>query len=175
MLYLRDKQQPYVLREISEGDVLWLLEQLELASADSADFYVARDTVDALSIAGASAALLEGLDGVLDGRAESEVEVVRRLADGSYAPAMIRSANRLEERAAVSTEEAALFEEPRDESEVEIGGRQLLCVVCGAGRFQHRRAQLHSAAATFFGVEWMGPNAECYICEGCGYVHWFVR
>ena len=49
MLYLRDKQQPYVLREISEGDVLWLLEQLELASADSADFYVARDTVDATS------------------------------------------------------------------------------------------------------------------------------
>lgn len=204
MLLLRNKQLPYLLQSISDGDLLWLMEQLELASSSSSDFYIARDTVQSLSIAGASAPLLESLEALLDGREEADVEVVHRTADGGYAPAMIRSQARTEPDDTMldaslnatlgasldesldaptdamdetSRHESALFDDEvvLAPSQVEVAGRVLTCVVCGHDRFQHRRAQLHSGIATFFGVEWMGANAECYVCESCGYVHWFVR
>lgn len=56
-----------------------------------------------------------------------------------------------------------------------IHGIPLNCVVCGGTEFKQRTAQLHSAAATFFGFEWTGPSAECYICQSCGYLHWFMN
>lgn len=55
-----------------------------------------------------------------------------------------------------------------------VAEQRLTCVVCRHGHFRHRRAQLHSAAASFFNMEWLGPTADCYICSKCGYVHWFV-
>ena len=62
-----------------------------------------------------------------------------------------------------------------DESEAaSVAGQPLVCVVCKSAHFQHRRAQLHSALASFVNLEWLGPTADCYICENCGYVHWFI-
>ena len=55
-----------------------------------------------------------------------------------------------------------------------IAEQRLICVVCRHGLFRHRRAQLHSAAASFFNMEWLGPVADCYVCSKCGYVHWFI-
>ena len=55
-----------------------------------------------------------------------------------------------------------------------VAEQPLICVVCRHGYFRHRRAQLHSAAASFFNLEWLGPTADCYICSKCGYVHWFI-
>ena len=55
-----------------------------------------------------------------------------------------------------------------------VAEQRLTCVVCRHGHFRHRQAQLHSAAASFFNLEWLGPTADCYICSRCGHVHWFI-
>jgi hypothetical protein len=62
----------------------------------------------------------------------------------------------------------------REPGPVEVAGRALRCLVCEGGTFWHQRAQLHSGVATFFGMEWTSPSADCAICGTCGYVHWFM-
>ena len=56
----------------------------------------------------------------------------------------------------------------------EIGDLQLRCEICEHDRFWHRRAQLHTAVASFFDLEWVQPSADCYVCDNCGYIHWFL-
>ena len=64
--------------------------------------------------------------------------------------------------------------ESPDAAVVDIGGRKLSCTICANSEFWHRRVQLHGAVATFFKLEFLGPNADCYVCSKCGYVHWFL-
>ena len=35
-------------------------------------------------------------------------------------------------------------------------------------------AQLNTAVATFFNFDWANKTAQCYVCDGCGYIHWFL-
>jgi predicted nucleic-acid-binding Zn-ribbon protein len=66
-----------------------------------------------------------------------------------------------------------LFE--REEADtVEIIGQQLVCLVCRYDRFQRREAQLNTAAASFFNLDWANTSAVCYVCKRCGYIHWFL-
>lgn len=58
---------------------------------------------------------------------------------------------------------------------VEIAGEPLCCQHCGHDQFTESGAQLHTAGLSFFGLEWLGKNADLYICGRCGFVHWFVR
>lgn len=58
--------------------------------------------------------------------------------------------------------------------EVNIAGHQLRCQVCDYTRFFRREAGLSTGASTF-GQDWATSKANCFICEQCGYVHWFVR
>jgi hypothetical protein len=55
----------------------------------------------------------------------------------------------------------------------EVAGITLQCLVCKRNRFQLRHAQLHSGTASFFNLEWLGPNVDCLVCTFCGYIHWF--
>jgi hypothetical protein len=55
-----------------------------------------------------------------------------------------------------------------------VAGVSLRCEICKHTLFWHRNAQLHTAMATFFDFEWLGPNADCYVCARCGYIHWFL-
>lgn len=55
-----------------------------------------------------------------------------------------------------------------------VAGVELHCEICKHDHFHHRRAQLHSAVASFFDVEWTGANADCFVCARCGYIHWFL-
>ncbi len=57
--------------------------------------------------------------------------------------------------------------------EITIHGRHLRCQVCEYTRFYTRESQLTSGAS--FGQDWANSKAECFVCEQCGYVHWFVR
>src|SRR5688500_7389425 len=59
--------------------------------------------------------------------------------------------------------------------EIKIAGKQLRCQVCDYTRFYRREAGLSSGASNVFGQEWAHSQATCFICEQCGYVHWFVR
>ncbi|MDI6817249.1 MAG: hypothetical protein QME41_08695 [Actinomycetota bacterium] len=55
-----------------------------------------------------------------------------------------------------------------------VAGIELQCEVCKNDRFWHRQAQLNTAAATFFNFDWANATADCYVCEKCGYIHWFL-
>lgn len=57
---------------------------------------------------------------------------------------------------------------------VKVLGRDFTCQVCGHDRFWHREAQLNTAVATFFNMDWANPSATCLICTHCGYIHWFM-
>ncbi len=57
---------------------------------------------------------------------------------------------------------------------VEILGQHLVCLVCKSDRFQLREAQLNTAVASFFNLDWANTSAVCYVCKQCGYIHWFL-
>ncbi len=61
-----------------------------------------------------------------------------------------------------------------DAREITVAGRHLRCQVCDYTRFFRREARV-TAGASFFGQEWANIQAECFVCEQCGYVHWFMR
>lgn len=67
-----------------------------------------------------------------------------------------------------------LFDKKEPESVVLAGGRPLRCEICKHDRFWRREAQLNTAVATFFNFDWANATAVCYVCDGCGYVHWFL-
>jgi hypothetical protein len=66
--------------------------------------------------------------------------------------------------------------DPKQAEEVRIlDGEPLKCCVCQHARFRSRDAMLNTKGATFFQVEWLNRTANCYVCERCGFVHWFLR
>ena len=67
----------------------------------------------------------------------------------------------------------ALFGKKEPET-VEIAGRPLHCEICSHGLFWRREAQMNTAIASFFNLDWANTNATCFVCDGCGYVHWFL-
>lgn len=68
----------------------------------------------------------------------------------------------------------AFFEKHESET-VRVADRELHCLVCGGAKFVSRKAQLNSALATFFRLDWTDESALCVVCTGCGYIHWFVQ
>ncbi|MCR4419423.1 MAG: hypothetical protein QHH27_03000 [Clostridia bacterium] len=62
----------------------------------------------------------------------------------------------------------------REPEQVQILEKDLACQVCGHDRFWRRQAQLNTAVATFFDLDWTNPSATCLICARCGYIHWFL-
>jgi hypothetical protein len=57
---------------------------------------------------------------------------------------------------------------------VQVAGLDLHCEICKHDRFWHREAQLNTAVATFFNFDWANATATCFVCAGCGYIHWFL-
>lgn len=53
-------------------------------------------------------------------------------------------------------------------------GRTLRCLICGYDLFLCREAQLNTAVATLFNLDWANKSAVCLICDQCGYIHWFL-
>ena len=62
----------------------------------------------------------------------------------------------------------------QDPEPATVAGFDLRCEICKHTEFFQREAQLHSAVASFFDLEWTGPNAKCFVCARCGYIHWFL-
>lgn len=50
----------------------------------------------------------------------------------------------------------------------------LSCLVCENDEFLVRSAQLNTAAMSLLGLDWADQSATCYVCDRCGYVHWFL-
>lgn len=55
-----------------------------------------------------------------------------------------------------------------------VVGKPLRCEICHHDKFWQRQAQLHTAVASFFDLEWIQPSANCMVCAQCGYIHWFL-
>ena len=63
---------------------------------------------------------------------------------------------------------------PRESEPVEIEGRPLHCLVCHNATFWRRAATVHGGVASFFELEWLSPSAVLFVCDHCGYIHWFL-
>ena len=56
----------------------------------------------------------------------------------------------------------------------EVAGKVLRCLVCGHEEFARRDAQLNTAMASFFNLDWANKSAVCFVCDRCGHIHWFL-
>lgn len=57
---------------------------------------------------------------------------------------------------------------------VEINDVHLVCQVCRHDKFWRTEGQLNTSVATFFNLDWANPSAACFVCDRCGYIHWFL-
>lgn len=62
-------------------------------------------------------------------------------------------------------------EEPQP---VEVLGNELKCPVCSNVMFWTRQAQLNTAIATFFNLDWINRSATCFVCSKCTHILWFL-
>jgi len=67
----------------------------------------------------------------------------------------------------------SLFKEEEPQP-VEVLGNELKCPVCGNQQFWTRRAQLNTAIATFFNLDWANRSATCFVCSECTHILWFL-
>lgn len=61
-----------------------------------------------------------------------------------------------------------------DAKPVVLNGKNLYCTFCGGDHFNRREAQLHTAAMTFFNMEWLNKSATVFVCSRCGRLEWFL-
>ena len=57
---------------------------------------------------------------------------------------------------------------------VQVAGNSLSCPVCSNDLFWTRKAQLNSAVATFFNLDWANRSATCFVCSNCTHISWFL-
>ena len=58
---------------------------------------------------------------------------------------------------------------------IDVAGVALRCQICRHDLFWEREAQLNTMFFTLLDIDWLNRVATCYVCDGCGYVHWFLR
>lgn len=61
-----------------------------------------------------------------------------------------------------------------DASRYRIHGVRLTCKHCAGELFTHRTGQLNTAGLTFLNLDWLNPSADVYVCQRCGFLHWFL-
>ncbi len=59
--------------------------------------------------------------------------------------------------------------------DVTVFGVKLACLVCSHGEFNHRYVLMNTDGMTFFGLDWLNASADVYVCDACGYLHWFLQ
>ena len=66
-----------------------------------------------------------------------------------------------------------LFEK-KEPVTVEVKGHILICPICSNNLFWTRKAQLNTAVATFFKLDWTDRSATCFVCSDCTNIFWFL-
>ncbi len=56
-----------------------------------------------------------------------------------------------------------------------IKGNKLECVICKNDKFWERETLMNTKGMTFLKLDWANKAAQNYICDNCGYVHWFLN
>jgi hypothetical protein len=67
-----------------------------------------------------------------------------------------------------------LFGKAQPEPYKVADGLRLQCLICNCELFWYRQAQLNTATATFFQLDWLNRSAICLVCDQCGHIHWFL-
>lgn len=60
-------------------------------------------------------------------------------------------------------------------STAEVDGHQLKCLMCHHESFHKRRSHFDMSLATTMNPDWADRQAYCYVCDHCGFVHWFIE
>jgi hypothetical protein len=67
----------------------------------------------------------------------------------------------------------SLFQEEEPQP-VEVLENELKCPICDNQLFWTRQAQLNTAIATFFNLDWTNRSATCFVCSKCTHISWFL-
>ena len=67
-----------------------------------------------------------------------------------------------------------IMKDKPEATEIIIKGNKLECSVCRNDTFWERQTLMNTPGMTFLGLEWANKKAQNYICDHCGYVHWFL-
>lgn len=54
-------------------------------------------------------------------------------------------------------------------------GEIMSCLMCGSKKFWTRKTLMNTVGFSFFNIDWANKNATNYVCNDCGYVHWFLE
>ena len=57
---------------------------------------------------------------------------------------------------------------------VSVKGHELICPICSNNYFFSSRAQLNTAVATFFNLDWANRSATYFVCTECTHISWFL-
>ena len=184
MLYLHAKRSMDLGDPIDEADLAFLRQQLEIGIEGRLSFYLDRRTVEGWVASNAPAMLVGRLNEILDQEAEAEVEVVEGNARGGVAPIPFGESTAWE-RASLRIPLAGVipadFALPNDQGDIDIVEseisppelppvRQLNCVVCGAQIYRHERVPAPLTLVVGHG----NATPDCFVCNACGYIHWFM-
>ncbi len=60
------------------------------------------------------------------------------------------------------------------EAAVTIKNKKLQCSHCGHDKFSKREGLLNTTWVMFFRFGFWNRSASCFVCQDCGFVHWFV-
>jgi len=55
-----------------------------------------------------------------------------------------------------------------------IKGNKLVCAICKNDKFWARETLMNTVGLTILKLDWANKKAQNYICDNCGYVHWFL-
>jgi hypothetical protein len=61
-----------------------------------------------------------------------------------------------------------------DPQTIEVKGNELICPICRNKYFWTRKAQLNTAVASFFNLDWANRSATCFVCSECTHISWFL-
>ena len=67
-----------------------------------------------------------------------------------------------------------IFSSNKAVEQVYIKGKVLKCDICGHDKFKHQEAQLNTKTATLLNLDWANKSANCYICDYCSNIKWFL-
>lgn len=58
---------------------------------------------------------------------------------------------------------------------IAIKGNGLTFVICKNDNFWERKTLMNTKGVTFFNLDWANKSAQNYICDNCGYLHWYLK
>ncbi len=63
----------------------------------------------------------------------------------------------------------------KEAHQITVKGHKLECTVCKNDTFWARKTLMNTTGLTFLKLDWANRTAQNFICDNCGYVHWFLN